>query len=65
MSIVYSIYITEPLSRNLDERVDPDETQWQRLEDLHRIDGHMQSLIEDLTDLLPPGYTIESTKETP
>ena len=63
MSVAYTLYITEPPSRNLDERVDPDETQWRRTEDLHKIDGIVQSLVEDLSELLPTGYTIETVKE--
>lgn len=65
MSVAYTLYITEPPSRNLDERVDPEETQWRRLEDLHRIDATVQSLVEDLSELLPAGYTIETVKEMP
>ena len=65
MSVAYTLYITEPPSRNLDERVDPEETKWLRQEDLHRIHAHFVSLVEDLEDLLPPGYTIELVKEMP
>lgn len=65
MSVVYTLYITEPPSRNLDRKVDPDEAEWQANEDLHRIDGHMKALVEDLADLLPAGYTIETVKEYP
>lgn len=65
MSVAYTLYITEPPSRFLAEKIDPEETEWQRLEDLHRIDGHVQALVEDLTELLPPGYTIEIVKELP
>lgn len=63
MSIVYSLYIREPSSRNLEEKIHPHETQWRRLEELHKIDALVGNLIEDLADLLPAGYTIESSKE--
>lgn len=61
--IAYTLYITEPKSRNLDMRVSPDETEWRRLEEFHTIDALVHSLREDLADLLPAGYTIELTKE--
>lgn len=51
--VVYAFYINPPSSRNL-------ETQ---REDFHRIDYLIESLLEDLKDLLPPGYTIDKTKE--
>lgn len=65
MSVAYTLYITEPPSRNLDERVDPEETEWRRLEDLAQIDAHVRSLVEDLSELVPAGYTIETVKELP
>lgn len=65
MIVSYTLYISEPSSRNLDMKVDPQEVEWRRNEDLHRIDGHMQALVEDLSELLPEGYTVESVKEIP
>lgn len=51
--VVYSFYVTPPSSRNLDAQ----------REDFHRIDYLIDSLLEDLEDLLPPGYKIDKTKE--
>ena len=65
MSVAYTLYINEPASRFLDEKVDPEEAEWRRLEDLHRIDAVVQSLVEDLGQLLPDGYTLETVKELP
>lgn len=65
MTVSYTVYLVEPPSRFLDERVDPEAAERARLEALHRIDYLMQSLVEDLADLLPAGYTIETTKEVP
>lgn len=65
MSVAYTIYITESESRNLDEKVDAEAVEMVRREDLHKIDYLMQSAVEDLADLLPAGYTIETVKETP
>lgn len=60
--ISYSLYITEPPSRNLEEKVDPEATEAARVEDMHKIDYLMRSMVEDLSDLLP-GWTIELSKE--
>jgi hypothetical protein len=65
MSVAYTLYINEPASRFLDEKVDAEETEWRRLEDLHKIDAVVQSLVEDLGQLLPDGYTLETVKELP
>ena len=65
MSVSYTLYLNEPSSRNLEERVDPESAEANRRHELHRIDYLMQSLVEDLQDLLPPGYTITTTKEVP
>lgn len=65
MSVAYTLYITEPPSRNLEEKVDPELAEMNRLRDLHRIDYLMQSMVEDLADLLPAGYSIQTARETP
>lgn len=53
LAMSYTLYVTPPVSRNLAEQ----------REDLHKIDYLVQSLVEDLATLLPPGYKIETTKE--
>lgn len=63
MSVSYSLYLSEPPSRILDERVDPEAVEEQRLRELHRIDYLMRSLAEDLQDLLPEGYKVAVVKE--
>lgn len=63
LEVSYTLYIREPVSRNLDEKVDPEATELRRLEDANKIDYLMQSVVEDLQDLLPQGYTVEYTKE--
>lgn len=63
MGVSYTLYIHDPPSRNLYMRVDPEGTEWRRLEDLHRIDGHVRSLVEDLAELLPAGYSVDLVKE--
>lgn len=65
MSVAYTLYIGEPRSRFLAEKVDPEEVERVRIEDLHTIDNLMHSLREDLADLLPPGYTVELSRELP
>lgn len=65
MSVAYTLYLNEPSSRNLDERVDPEAARVARLSDLHKIDYLVQSLVEDLQDLLPAGYTVTTSKEVP
>ena len=62
MSVAYTLYLTEP-SRNLDRKVDPDEAEWQQLEELHKIDNVVRALAEDIIDLLPAGWTLETVKE--
>lgn len=64
MSLSYSLYFNEPPARNLEEKVDPETAELARLRDQHKIDYLMQSMIEDLEDLLPPGYTIQVARET-
>lgn len=64
MNVAYTLYINEPSSRNLDEKVDPEAAEQARLRDLHRIDYLIHSAVEDLSDLLPPGYTIQTARET-
>lgn len=54
MKAAYTLYVNPPSSRNLDAQ----------REDFHRIDYLIESLLEDLKDLLPPGYTVEKIKET-
>lgn len=60
--ISYTLYITEPPSRNLEEKADPEAAERARFEDMHKIDYLVKSMVEDLSDLLP-GYTIETAKE--
>jgi hypothetical protein len=60
MSVAYTLYLTEP-SRNLE--TDPDEAEWRQLEDLHKIDNIVRALAEDIIDLLPAGWTLETVKE--
>lgn len=65
MSVAYTLYINEPTSRNLELRVDPEEVEWRRIEELHQIDYHLRTLVDDLGQLLPEGYTIQLAKELP
>ncbi len=64
MTVAYTIYLNEPPSRNLDERVNLEAVEEQRLRELHRIDYLVHSLVEDLQDLTPAGYSVELVKET-
>jgi hypothetical protein len=63
VSVAYTLYVNEPPSRNLEERVSPEVVEEARLRELHRIDYLMHSLLEDLTDLLPAGYSVSMSKE--
>jgi len=63
--ISYSLYLEEPPSRNLEEKVDPEAAELARLRELHRIDYLMNSMVEDLQDLLPAGWQITMAKEAP
>jgi len=63
VTVSYSIYLSEPPSRNLDERVNPEAVEEQRLRELHRIDYLVNSLVDDLRDLTPAGYSVELVKE--
>lgn len=61
--VSYTIYVTAGPSRILEEKAYPEEAAITRLEHMAKIDYLMQSMLEDLNDLIPGGYTLEMVKE--